>query len=110
MATTWGPKFGSQGPAVHQAPAPAHCAGLVQTQEPDISFLRDLERLTVGADAAAQETNQCLVMFTEETLDDGGTKGVFLSVHLIPRVALCDPDLTATMPRRIAAGRGLCYS
>jgi 4-hydroxybutyrate dehydrogenase len=32
---------------------------------------------------------------------------VFLSPHLIPRVAICDPDLTATAPTRLKAGTGI---
>lgn len=40
------------------------------------------------------------------TLADG-EKGVFLSPHLIPRVAICDPDLTASAPARLKAGTGI---
>lgn len=40
------------------------------------------------------------------TLDDG-EKGVFLSPHLIPRVAICDPDLTLKVPARLKAGSGI---
>ena len=40
------------------------------------------------------------------TLEDG-EKGVFLSPHLIPRVAICDPDLTASAPARLKAGTGI---
>jgi 4-hydroxybutyrate dehydrogenase len=40
------------------------------------------------------------------TLDDG-EKGVFLSPNLIPRVAICDPDLTASAPARLKAGSGI---
>ncbi len=41
------------------------------------------------------------------TLADGGAKAVFISVHLIPKVAICDPDLTASMPSWLAAGTGI---
>ena len=41
------------------------------------------------------------------TLEEGGAKVVFISVHLIPRVAICDPDLTASLPRALAAGTGI---
>ncbi|KRB82309.1 hypothetical protein ASE00_09510 [Sphingomonas sp. Root710] len=40
------------------------------------------------------------------TLADG-EKGVFLSHHLIPRVAICDPDLTKSAPARLKAGSGI---
>lgn len=40
------------------------------------------------------------------TLEDG-EKGVFLSPHLIPRVAICDPDLTGTAPAKLKAGTGI---
>lgn len=40
------------------------------------------------------------------TLSDG-EKGVFLSPNLIPRVAICDPDLTKTAPARLKAGSGI---
>ena len=41
------------------------------------------------------------------TLTEGGAKAVFISVHFIPRVAICDPDLTASMPAWLAAGTGI---
>lgn len=41
------------------------------------------------------------------TLEEGGVKAVFISPHLIPRVAICDPDLTASLPSRLAAGTGI---
>lgn len=41
------------------------------------------------------------------TLEDGGAKAVFISVYLIPRVAICDPDLTASLPQVLAAGTGI---
>jgi len=40
------------------------------------------------------------------TLADG-EKGVFLSPHLIPRVAICDPDLTRSAPARLKMGAGI---
>lgn len=40
------------------------------------------------------------------TLADG-EKGVFLSVNLIPKVAICDPDLTRNAPARLKAGSGI---
>lgn len=40
------------------------------------------------------------------TLADG-EKGVFLSVNLIPKVAICDPDLTKGAPRHLKAGSGI---
>lgn len=36
-----------------------------------------------------------------------GEKGVFLSHHLIPRVAICDPDLTRSAPTRLKVGSGI---
>lgn len=41
------------------------------------------------------------------TLDEAGIKAVFISPHLIPRAAICDPDLTASLPRMLAAGTGI---
>ena len=41
------------------------------------------------------------------TLAQGGAKAVFISVHLIPKVAICDPDLTASMPSALTAGTGI---
>lgn len=35
-----------------------------------------------------------------------GDKSVFFSVHIVPKVALYDPDLTLTSPRHITAGAG----
>jgi 4-hydroxybutyrate dehydrogenase len=40
------------------------------------------------------------------TLGDG-EKGVFLSPHLVPRVAICDPDLTKSAPAHLKAGSGI---
>ena len=40
------------------------------------------------------------------TLADG-EQGVFLSVNLIPKVAICDPDLTKGAPTRLKAGSGI---
>ena len=37
----------------------------------------------------------------------GTVKAVFISPHLIPRVAICDPDLTASLPAALAAGTGI---
>jgi len=41
------------------------------------------------------------------TLGAGGAKGVFLSPHLIPRVAICDPELTLSLPPWLTAGTGI---
>jgi 4-hydroxybutyrate dehydrogenase len=41
------------------------------------------------------------------TLNGGGAKAVFISVYLIPPVAICDPELTASMPPALAAGTGI---
>jgi len=40
------------------------------------------------------------------TLDDGRKLG-FISQHLIPRIAICDPDMTAGLPCGLAAATGL---
>ncbi len=40
------------------------------------------------------------------TLDSGRKLG-FLSPHLIPRCAVCDPDMTASLPPHLAAATGL---
>jgi 4-hydroxybutyrate dehydrogenase len=39
------------------------------------------------------------------TLEDD-TKAVFISQNLIPKVAICDPDLTESLPPALAAGTG----
>lgn len=36
-----------------------------------------------------------------------GRKGVFISQHLIPRVAVCDPELTLGLPRPLTAATGI---
>ena len=41
------------------------------------------------------------------SLANGGGKGVFVSPNLMPRVAICDPDLTANLPRNLTAGTGI---
>lgn len=38
---------------------------------------------------------------------DSGEKLGFLSPHLLPRAAVCDPELTATMPPVLTAGTGM---
>lgn len=38
---------------------------------------------------------------------DSGEKLGFLSPHLLPRAAVCDPELTATMPPWLTAGTGM---
>jgi 4-hydroxybutyrate dehydrogenase len=46
------------------------------------------------------------------TLAEGAAKGVFISPHLVPKAAICDPELTLTMPRWLTAGSGvdaLCH-
>lgn len=40
-------------------------------------------------------------------LDDGGIKAIFLSVNLVPKVAICDPELTLTLPAGMTAGSGI---
>ena len=40
------------------------------------------------------------------TLDDGRKLG-FISPHLIPKRAICDPELTLGLPRRLTAATGL---
>jgi 4-hydroxybutyrate dehydrogenase len=40
------------------------------------------------------------------TLNDGRKLG-FISPHLIPRCAICDPDMTATLPAGLTAATGL---
>lgn len=40
-------------------------------------------------------------------LGDGGVKAVFLSVNLVPRVAICDPELTLSLPAGMTAGAGI---
>ncbi|MHA1159061.1 MAG: iron-containing alcohol dehydrogenase [Alphaproteobacteria bacterium] len=40
------------------------------------------------------------------TLDDGRKLGI-ISTHLIPRCAICDPDMTASLPAGLAAATGL---
>ncbi|MES2413771.1 MAG: iron-containing alcohol dehydrogenase [Pseudomonadota bacterium] len=42
-------------------------------------------------------------------LDDAGSniKAVFMSVNLVPKVALCDPGLTMTLPPSVTAGTGV---
>ena len=38
---------------------------------------------------------------------DGGEKLVFASHHLVPPIALCDPDLTLGLPARLTAATGM---
>jgi hypothetical protein len=38
---------------------------------------------------------------------DGAHKGVFISPNLIPRAAICDPELTLGLPPRLTAGTGI---
>lgn len=40
-------------------------------------------------------------------LGDAGIKAIFLSVNLVPKAALCDPELTLTWPARMTAGTGI---
>ncbi len=40
-------------------------------------------------------------------LGDGGVKAVFLSVNLVPKVAICDPELTLGLPPVVTAGTGI---
>ncbi|MBL0421474.1 iron-containing alcohol dehydrogenase [Ramlibacter sp. AW1] len=40
-------------------------------------------------------------------LGDGGIKAVFLSVNLVPKVAICDPGLTLSLPPGMTAGAGI---
>lgn len=40
-------------------------------------------------------------------LGDGGIKAVFLSVNLVPKVAICDPELTLSLPAGMTAGAGI---
>jgi alcohol dehydrogenase class IV len=41
------------------------------------------------------------------TLPDTGRKTVIFSPHLLPRVAICDPELTVDLPARITAATGM---
>jgi 4-hydroxybutyrate dehydrogenase len=38
---------------------------------------------------------------------DTGPKATFISLHLIPKVAICDPELTLSLPARLTAGTGI---
>ncbi len=40
-------------------------------------------------------------------LGEGGVKAVFLSVNLVPKVAICDPGLTLSLPPHMTAGTGI---
>src|ERR1700682_3291405 len=40
------------------------------------------------------------------TLSSGDKLG-FLSPHLVPKAAICDPELTLTMPAHLTAGTGM---
>ncbi|CAN5476718.1 iron-containing alcohol dehydrogenase [soil metagenome] len=40
-------------------------------------------------------------------LGASGIKAIFLSVNLVPKVAICDPGLTLTLPARMTAGSGI---
>ena len=40
-------------------------------------------------------------------LDAHGVKNTFISVHLVPKVAICDPELTLTLPAAVTAGTGI---
>ncbi len=39
--------------------------------------------------------------------DDGRAKSIFLSVNLVPKVAICDPELTLSLPAAATAGSGI---
>jgi 4-hydroxybutyrate dehydrogenase len=38
---------------------------------------------------------------------DDGPKATFISLHLIPKVAICDPELTFSLPAPLTAGTGM---
>jgi 4-hydroxybutyrate dehydrogenase len=40
-------------------------------------------------------------------LEEHGVKPVFASVHLIPKVSICDPELTLSLPPAMTAGTGI---
>lgn len=40
-------------------------------------------------------------------LGDAGIKAIFLSVNLVPKAAICDPELTLTLPAGMTAGSGI---
>jgi hypothetical protein len=40
-------------------------------------------------------------------LDEHGIKPTFISVNLVPKVAICDPELTLSLPPSMTAGTGL---
>lgn len=40
-------------------------------------------------------------------IGSGGEKAIFMSVNLVPKVALYDPDLTLTLPARLTAATGI---
>ncbi len=40
-------------------------------------------------------------------LDEHGVKHTFISVNLVPKAAICDPELTLTLPPAMTAGSGI---
>ncbi|MFM9887499.1 MAG: iron-containing alcohol dehydrogenase [Burkholderiales bacterium] len=40
-------------------------------------------------------------------LEEHGVKHTFISVHLVPRSAICDPELTLSLPPAMTAGTGI---